>query len=123
MGYSGLFARLDDVAKLGQLPDRGEHQGRALFQQLCGCGDGLQTPNRMNIEADWRQDMVSFGSRSMVIGATVPWGSTWWFCPNRTLWSPFLADRFDAARAGSSGDTYCLRLGPRPYPMVIVMKR
>ena len=57
MGYSGLFARLDDVAKLGQLYlDRGEHQGRALLpSSYVDAATALQTPNRMNIEADWRQ--------------------------------------------------------------------
>ena len=57
MGYSGLFARLDDVAKLGQLYlDRGEHQGKALLpSSYVDAATALQTPNRMNIEADWRQ--------------------------------------------------------------------
>ena len=57
MGYSGLFARLDDVAKLGQLYlDRGEHQGKVLLPSgYVDAATALQTPNRMNIEADWRQ--------------------------------------------------------------------
>ena len=45
MGYSGLFARLDDVAKLGQLYlDRGEHQGGALASSYVDAATALQTP-------------------------------------------------------------------------------
>ena len=57
MGYSGLFARLDDVAKLGQLYlNQGRWQGRQLLPASYAVAAGsLQTPNPMNIEPDWRQ--------------------------------------------------------------------
>ena len=45
------------IAKLGQLYlDRGEHQGKVLLpSSYVDAATALQTPNRMNIEADWRQ--------------------------------------------------------------------
>ena len=46
MGYSGLFARLDDVAKFGQLSiDRGITKAGTLPSGYVDAATALQTPN------------------------------------------------------------------------------
>ena len=91
-GFSGLFARTEDIAKLGQLYlQRGRWDGSQLMPGTTSRRRrrGRSTPRTSSpIPTGARATASSSGCPGTATAATAPSGSSASCCPSRTPWSP-----------------------------------